>query len=245
MIRFFIFCFALLSATFACAAEVSVAVAGNFAVPMQKIAVAFEAKTAHRVRLASGSTGRFFSQIKAGAPFDLLVAADNAVPKQLETLGFTVVGTREAYARGRLVLWSAKAQVVDHDAKVLQAIGPGDRLAIADPKVAPYGRAAQQVLNRLGLASAWRPHIVQGESIAQTFQFVATGNAKLGFVALSQTKNLGGSSWLVPAHLHDPIIQELVVVKRGVTTQAAIELAKFFKGPEAQAIMSAYGYEVP
>ena len=235
---------ALCTAT-AGAAECSVAVAANFTAPMQRIAAAFEKDTGHKAVLAFGSTGRFYAQVKNGAPFQLLLAADDETPARLEQEGATVPGTRITYATGRLVLWSAQPGLVDARGEVLRKGGP-DRLAIADPKLAPYGAAALQVLARLGVQAAWQPKIVQGESIAQAYQFVATGNAPLGFVALSQVMTQGrierGSAWIVPADLHDALRQDAVLLASGKDNPAARALLRYLQGDTARAIIRGFGY---
>jgi molybdate transport system substrate-binding protein len=228
------------------AAEVRVAVAANFAAAMQQIAAAFEQDTGHQAVLAPGSTGRFYAQVKNGAPFDVLLAADDETPARLEKEGFALAGTRFTYAIGRLVLWSASAGVVDGRGEVLRS-GSFTRLAIADPKLAPYGAAAVQAMERLGVAARLRTRLVQGESIAQAHQFVATGNAQLGFVALSQVTSAerltGGSAWLVPRELHDPIRQDAVLLNRARGNAAASALAQYLRGERALAILRAHGYE--
>lgn len=229
------------------AGEVTVAVAANFTAPMQKIAAAFEAQTGHRAQLAFGSTGAFYTQIRNGAPFELLLAADAGTPARLEQEGQAVPGSRFTYALGQLALWSARAGFVDDRGEVL-ARGEFDRLAIANPKLAPYGRAAVETMRRMGLYERLQPRIVQGENIGQAFQFVATGNAALGFVALSQVTEGGriakGSAWIVPARLHAPLQQDAVVLAKGRDNAAARELAQFLKGDKARGIIRAYGYEL-
>lgn len=228
------------------AGEASVAVAANFTVPMQKIAAAFEQHTGHKASLAFGSTGKFHAQIRNGAPFHVLLAADDETPSLLEREGFAVAGSRFTYATGRLVLWSATQGLVDPQGDVLRK-GGFRRLAIADPKLAPYGAAAMQVLDKLGLAQAMGPRLVQGESIGQAFQFVATGNAELGFVALAQVMADGrigkGSAWLVPAQLHAPIRQDATLLSQGRGNPAALALMAFLRSDAARAIIHAHGYE--
>jgi molybdate transport system substrate-binding protein len=228
------------------AAEVSVAVAANFAAPMQKIAVAFEQDTGHKVLLAFGATGKFYAQIKNGAPFQLLLAADDETPARLEKEGLAVAGSRFTYAIGRLVLWSRTPGLVDQQGEVLRR-GGFERLAVADPRLAPYGAAAMQVLGQLGLLQQLQPRLVQGQSIAQTYQFVATGNAALGFVALSQVMTEGqvreGSAWIVPLSLHAPLRQDAVLLAAGRDKPAATALMAYLKGEKARGIMRAYGYE--
>lgn len=228
------------------AAEVTVAVAANFATPMQKIAAAFERDIGHRAVVSLGSTGRFYAQVKNGAPFQVLLSADDETPARMEQEGLAVRGTRFTYAVGRLVLWSASAGVVDAAGQVLRRPGDG-KVALADPKLAPYGAAASQVMQKLGVAASLRPRLVQGENIAQTYQFVATGNAVIGFVALSQVAVDGridkGSAWIVPASLHDPIRQDAVLLAAGRDNPAAIALLAYLRGGAARAIIRAHGYE--
>ncbi len=230
----------------AIAADIQVAVAANFTLPMRRIAAAFEADTGHKVLLSYGATGKFYAQVRNGAPFHLLLAADDETPARLEKEGFTVPGSRFTYAKGRLVLWSADPTVVDPQGVVLRKPGDG-RIAVADPRLAPYGAAAIQALTQLGLLAVLRPRFVQGESIAQAYQFVATGNATLGFVALSQVMVDGridkGSAWVVPASLHSPIRQDAVLLAAGRGNPAAASLAAFLKGEQALAIIRSYGYE--
>ncbi len=235
-----------LTARGACAADVQVAVAANFTAPMQKIAADFERATGHRAQLAFGSTGKFYAQIRNGAPFDVLLAADDETPARLEKEGVAVAGSRFTYSIGRLALWSARAGYVDDQGAVLKQ-GAFRHLAIANPKLAPYGAAAVEALNQLGLLAALQPRFVQGENIAQTFQFVSTGNAELGFVALSQIYKAGklktGSAWIVPASLHRPIRQDAAILVRGKDNPAALALLKYMKQDKARAIIRAYGYE--
>lgn len=228
------------------AAEVSVAVAANFTAPMQKIAPLFEADTGHRAMLAFGSTGRFYAQIRNGAPFQVLLAADDETPARLEQEGQGVAGTRFTYAIGRLVLWSRQPGLVDDKGEVLKA-GKFDRLALADPKLAPYGLAAIETLTRLSLLETLRPKFVQGENIAQAYQYVATENAPLGFVAYSQVLadgRLQGSAWLVPADLHTPIRQDALLLAKGKDNPAAAALLQYLRGEKARAIVRSYGYDL-
>lgn len=226
------------------AAEVQVAVAANFTAPMQKIAPLFEADTGHKARLAFGSTGRFYAQIRNGAPFDVLLAADDETPTRLEREGQG--GGRFTYAIGKLVLWSKQPTLVDDKGDVLRS-GRFDKLALADPRLAPYGAAAIETMTKLGVIDALRPKFVQGENIAQTWQFVATENAQLGFVALSQVwadgKLKEGSAWLVPATLYTPIRQDAILLNRGKDKAAAKALLQYLRGDKARAIIQSYGYE--
>lgn len=230
------------------AGEVHVAVAANFILPMQKIAAAFETQTIHRVKMAIGSTGGVYSQIRNGAPFDIFMAADDETPARLQAEGLAVAGSRFTYARGRIVLWSANPSLVDGAGKVLMD-GSFDKIAIANPKLAPYGRAAIEVMEHNGLYAKYLPKIVQGENIGQAFQFVATGAAPVGFVALSQVmldgKVTRGSAWIVPASMHAPMRQDAVVLKHGAANAAAGELADFIRSAKARDIIRAYGYDLP
>ncbi len=228
------------------AAEVTVAVAANFAQPMKEIAAAFEQDTGHKATLSVGSTGKFHAQIRNGAPFDVLLAADDETPAQLAKEGLGVAGSRVTYAVGRLALWSNEPGRVDNQGRVLQA-GRFERLALANPKTAPYGAAAIEALEKLGLLTQLRAKFVQGESIAQAYQFVATGNAELGFVALSQVLSDGriskGSAWIVPHELHSPLRQEALLLEAGKDNPAARALLDYLVGERARGIIRAYGYE--
>lgn len=227
------------------AEEVFVAVAANFIQPMEKIAAAFAQDSGHKTKLAFGSTGSFYAQIRSGAPFQVLLAADDKTPQRLEQDGLGVAGTRYTYAIGRLVLWSRQPGLVDAQGQVL-AGGKFDKLALANPELAPYGAAAVQTLGRLGLLETLRPRFVLGESIGQTYQFVATGNAALGFVALSQVYAEGrikeGSGWVVPQTMHTPIRQDAILLQRGQDKPAAAALLQYLRGPRARAIIQSYGY---
>jgi molybdate transport system substrate-binding protein len=231
----------------ASADEVQVAVASNFTAPMQAIATAFEKDTGHKAQLAFGSSGKFYAQIKNGAPFQVLLSADDEIPAKLEREGMAVSGTRFTYAIGKLALWSAQEGVVDSKGEVLKKDGYA-HLAIANPKLAPYGAAAVEVLSKLGLLQAVQPKFVQGENIAQTYQFVASGNADLGFVALSQVLKDGklskGSAWIVPSTLHAAIRQDAVILQNGKGNAAARALAAYLKSDKAKAVIRAYGYDI-
>ncbi len=230
----------------AAADEVPVAVAANFALPMQKVAAAFARATGHKAVVAVGSTGRFYAQVRSGAPFQVLLSGDDETPARLEAEGLGVAGSRFTYAVGRLALWSATPGRVDPRGEVLRQ-GGFDRLAIADPRLAPYGAAAMEVMERLGLLPQLRPRLVQGDSIAQAWQFVASGNAALGFVALSQVQAEGritqGSAWVVPAQLHAPLRQDAVLLLPGRDKPAARALLAFLQTDEARAIIRGHGYE--
>jgi molybdate transport system substrate-binding protein len=226
--------------------EVSVAVAANFTAPMQKIATAFAQDTGHKALLSFSSTGKFYAQIKNGAPFQVLLSADDETPLKLEREGFAQSGSRFTYATGRLVLWSKTPGLVDDKGSVLKA-GNFERLAIADTKLAPYGAAALQTLSKLGLNGSLSAKLVTGESVGQAYQFVSTGNAALGFVALSQVmvnqKITEGSAWVVPATLHDPLLQDAVLLNPGKGVTAAQALLDYLKADKARSIMRGYGYE--
>lgn len=227
------------------AADVSVAVAANFAAPMNALAEEFARDSGHRVKLSFASSGKFYAQIRNGAPFEVLLSADEETPARLEAEGLAVPGSRFTYAIGRLVLWSADAQSVDSQAEVLRH-GRFRKLAIANPKLAPYGKAAFEVLQGLGLYAALSGKLVQGENIAQTHQFVASGNAELGFVAASQVMKNGrldsGSAWPVPERLHSPIRQDAVMLARGRNNPAAMALLAYLKTDKARTIIAAHGY---
>ena len=236
-------CCAVLST--AQADTVSVAVAANFTAPMQKIAASFEADTGHKAELSFGATGKFYAQITNGAPFQILLSADDTTPAKLEKEGKAVANSRFTYAIGTLVLWSAQPGYVDAQGQILQT-GDFKHLALANPKLAPYGLAATQAMDKLGLTAKLQPRWVQGENIAQTYQFVATGNAQLGFVALSQVmvdgKIAQGSAWQVPAQLHDPIRQDAALLLPGKDSAAAAALLKYLRGDKARTIIRSYGY---
>ncbi|MFM2066949.1 MAG: hypothetical protein RLZZ584_1858 [Pseudomonadota bacterium] len=228
------------------AGEVQVAVAANFAGPLAKIAEGFSAASGHTLKVSAGATGKFYTQIRSGAPFEVLVAADDETPKKLITEGLAVKGSSFTYAIGKLVLWSARPGFVDADGQVLAQARAFEHLAIASPKVAPYGAAALEVLKARGLTTAISPRLVTAESIAQAHQFIATGNAELGFVALSQVavpgKPVTGSYWLVPGNLYGEIRQDTVLLKAGEKNPAASALLDYLRSAPAQAVIAAYGY---
>ena len=228
------------------AAEVNVAVAANFSAPMQIIAADFERVTGHKALLSLGATGKFYAQIENGAPFDVLLAADDETPARLIAEKHAVAGSAFTYAIGRLVLWSAQHGFIDAQATALKT-GRFEHLALANPKLAPYGRAAVETLAALKL-DVPPNKIVTGENIAQTFQFVASGNAELGFVALSQVwkdgKLTSGSGWIVPTTLHAPIKQDAVLLDKGRNNAAAIALLAYLKSPAARAVIQRFGYGI-
>jgi len=224
-----------------------VAVAANFTKPMTDIAEAFEKTTGHSAKLSFGSSGKFVAQIENGAPFEVFLSADDKAPAKLEQSGFAVANSHFTYAIGKLVLWSATANLVDAQGEILSK-GGFKHLALADPKLAPYGAAALEVLKNKNLLNKLQPLFVQGENIAQTYQFVSTGNAELGFVALSQVIDNGkissSSAWQIPENLYTPLRQEAVLLKKGEDNPAASALMQFLKSPEAKAIISKYGYSL-
>ena len=227
------------------AAEVTVAVASNFSAPMQKLAHAFEQETGHKALLSFGSTGNLYAQIRNGAPYQLLLAADDTTPIKLEAEGLGVAGSRFTFAVGTLVLWSKQPGLVDEKGDVLRS-GKFERIAMANPKLAPYGVAAVETLTQMGVLQAVQPKVVQGENISQTYQFVATQNAQLGFVALSQVMADGrvsqGSAWVVPAHLHSPIRQDAILLVKGRDAPAAAALMRFLRSEQARALIRTFGY---
>jgi molybdate transport system substrate-binding protein len=241
---------ALLSATVACPAvfadELVVAVAANFTAPMRLIAQGFEAESSHKLLLSFGSTGKFYAQIRNGAPFDVFLSADDTTTLRLEKDALAVPGSRFIYATGRLVLWSAQPDLVDGSAAVLKSES-FRHLAIAAPKLAPYGAAAMQTMQCLGLLSSLQARLVQGESIGQAYSFVASGNAELGFIAMSQVYQAGkltnGSAWIVPSKLHKPIVQEAALLTRAKDSRAAAEFLSYLKSPPAKAVMQSFGYQ--
>lgn len=233
--------------TAAHAAEAQVAVAANFAEPMKAIAAVLQKTSGHTLKISTGASGAFYTQIKNGAPFDVFLSADNERPELLEKDGLAQPGTRFTYATGKLVLWSVKPGRVDGQGAVLKAADLG-KVAFANPKTAPYGAAALQVLDKLGLKDALAPKLVQGESIGQTFNFVKTGNADVGFVAMSQVLEGGqlkeGSMWVIPQTQYDAIRQDAVLLKRGANNEAAKELFKLLQSPNIKDLIRSYGYDL-
>lgn len=227
--------------TQALAGEVHVAVAANFTEPAKEIAAAFKEKTGHDAVLSFGATGQLYAQITQDAPFGVFLSADAERPQQAIDEGLAEKGSRFTYAVGRLVLWSRDASRKASE----DALREGDfqKLAIANPQVAPYGAAAVEVLRSLGVLAAVESRLVQGNNITQTFQFVDTGNAEFGFVAAAQLAGRSeGSRWLVPGHLHRPIRQDAVLLRKAAGNEAAAAFVAFLKGPEARAIIERYGY---
>lgn len=244
-LRCFLFCMLASLAPASSAGEVSIAVAANFSNPMQKIAREFEKTSGHTLKMSFGASGKFYAQLRNGAPFEVFFSADQDKPAELEKDGLVVPGSRFTYAVGSLVLWSAKPGLLDKGPEVLKS-GQFNKLALANPKHAPYGAAAVEVLNNMGLLERSRSKWVTGENIAQTFQFVESGNADLGFVALAQVMAEGkiqhGSAWVVPSNLHPPIRQDLVLLRKGETNPAARDLLTFVRSARAAAIIESFGY---
>ena len=228
------------------AEQALVAVAANFVPPFREIAIEFETATGHTLRVAAGSSGNFYAQIKNGAPYDVLFSADDERPRRLADEGLGVAGSRFTYAIGRLALWSPDSAYVTGQDTLTRATFT--HLAIANPKTAPYGTAAMQTLQKLGRWDAVRSRLVMGENQGQTMGFIESGNAELGFVALSQimqpTGTIRGSYWMVPANLHDPIRQDAILLVKGKDNRAALALMEFMKGPLARAMITRYGYEL-
>lgn len=223
------------------AGEVKVAVAANFTDPLKAIAAAFEKSSGHRIVPSFGATGQFYAQITQAAPFEILISADQTTPAKAIREGHAVAGSAFTYAVGRLVLYSKTRNLVEGEATLKEA--KFAKLAIANPATAPYGAAAIEAMKALGVYEALAPKVVQGNNIAQAFQFVDTGNAEVGFVALSQVIFVdGGSRWIVPSKLYTPIAQDAVLLKTGASNDAARAFLAFLKGPEARAVIEKYGY---
>ncbi len=230
----------------ALADEISIAVAANFTDATRDIVPLFEKATGHTVKVSFGSTGKLYAQIEHGAPFEVFLAADSKRPEKAEMAGLAVEGSRFTYAVGKLALWSPKAGVFS-DGEAFVKKGDFNRAAIANPKTAPYGLAAQQVMEHLGVWNNLQAKLVRGDSIAQTFQFAATGNTEVGFVALSQVKawkESNGSVWEIPQAYYEPIAQQAVLLKKGSEKPAAQAFLDFLKSSEAHVVISGYGYGV-
>lgn len=227
------------------AGSVQVAVASNFAGTLDLISKDFHELTGHQVIMTSGATGKFYAQIKSGAPFEVFLSADTSTPQKLEEEGLVVPASRFTYAIGRLVLWSSKPNFVDREGKLLK-LGQFEHLSIANPKTAPYGAAAIEIIRRQGLEAVLAPKLVQGENIAQAHQFVVSGNAQLGFVALSQVYKDGqltsGSAWFIPDGEYRPIRQDVALLKNGAGNPAAKAFLAYLKSPAALNVMSSFGY---
>lgn len=231
----------ILAVSGAHAAQTNVAVAANFTEAAKEIAAAFKQKTGHEAVLSFGSSGQFYSQITQGAPFQVFLSADDARPKKLVDDGLAVVDSRFTYAIGKLVLWSKNPDLVKGEETLRTATFA--KLSICTPAAAPYGAAAVEAMKALKLYETLQPKLVEGATITQAYQFVETGNAELGFVALSQiTGPETGSRWLVPQELYSPIRQDAVLLKSGAANDAAVGFIAFLRGPEARAIIEKYGY---
>ena len=231
------------------AAEATVAVATNFLLPLRSLAEEFTARTGHALRISSGSTGQLYAQITNGAPYDVFLSADAARPLRLEEAGATLPGTRRTYALGRIVLWSAQPGRVDAGgAEALGTLGNG-KIAIANPEVAPYGVASQETLERLGFWEPFQDRLVRGINVAQVFQFIGTGNAAMGFIAMSQLggrpEGAEGSIWIVPAEIHGPIRQDMVLLKRAEGNEAALAFLDYLAAPDILARIESFGYSIP
>jgi molybdate transport system substrate-binding protein len=221
--------------------QINIAVAANFSAPAKEIAAAFRQASGHEALLSFGAAGQFYSQITQDAPFYIFLSADEARPKKLADEGFAVPGSRFTYAIGKLVLWSKQAGFVKGEQTLKDAAFA--KLAICNPVAAPYGAAAVETLKSLKLYDALQPKFVKGADLLQAFQFVDTGNAELGFLAMSQlTGNIGGSRWIVPQELYAPIRQDAVLLRKGADSEAAKAFMEFLKGPQARAIIEKYGY---
>lgn len=225
--------------------QVRIAVASNFSAPMRSIAREFEKDTGHRVQLVFGSSGKLYAQIVNGAPFQVFLSADASKPELLEHDGLALPGSRFTYARGALALWSAKPGYIDNNAERLQK-GDFRHLAIANDRLAPYGVAARDVMKNIQVWDSLHNKLVTGENIAQTYQFVSSGNAELGFIALSQAismqQNEKGSVWIVPQELHAPILQDAVLLDKGRDNEVAIALLDYLKTDKAVNLIRSYGY---
>lgn len=235
----------VLVSTAALADDIMVAVAANFTAPFNRLATEFEKDSGHKLVASFGSTGKFYAQIRNGAPFEVLLAADDETPAKLVKEGAAVAGSPFSYAIGKLVLWSAKPGAVDAKGEVLRG-NSFQRLALADPKLAPYGAASVEVMKKLGVYDGLAPRLVTGETLAQVYQFVGSGNSELGFVALSQVLKDGridGSSWVVPAALHTPIRQDAVLLNPGQGKAGPLALLKYLQGAKAQALIKSFGYD--
>jgi molybdate transport system substrate-binding protein len=230
------------------ASEVTVAVAANFSAPAQQIAVLFQQESGYTAKLSFGSSGKLYAQIKNGAPFDIFLSADEETPKRLEREGMAVNDSRFVYALGKLVLWSAQAEFVDSQGEVLRT-SDYNKLAIANPKFSPYGLAAKETLKSLGFWNTAQHKLVTGESITQTYQFAATGNAALAFIAISQVykgdRELRGSYWIVPSHRYNPIKQSAVQLLAAKDSVIALAFLAFLKSEKATAIIRNFNYALP
>lgn len=229
------------------ATELHIAVAANFAAPMKQLAKAFEQQSKHQVTVSYGATGNFYAQIKQGAPYSLLLAADQATPVKLAQEGLAIADTRLTYATGKLIAWSILPAHRGRMEQVFKA-GAFDKLAIANPKLSPYGAAAMQAIQALQLTNSHGPKLIESSNIGQAYQFTATGNTDVGLIALSQVYHLGqytqGDAWLIPQHLYTPIRQDAIVLKRGQHNAAARSFLTFLASEPAKTIIRQYGYDI-
>lgn len=237
-----------LASTVLPADEVQVAVASNFSKPLEALASAFKASSGHDLKVSAGATGKLYAQIEHGAPFEVLLSADSKTPKKLIDAQLAVADSQFTYALGKLVLWSSAKDYVDAQGEILKK-NEFKHVAIANPSTAPYGAAALEVLEHLGLTKTLATKQVQGENISQTYDFVATGNAELGFVAWSQVQQDGqlkeGSVWQVPEELYQAIQQDAVLLNKGKDNSAAQAFLEFLQTPEAQKLITDAGYGLP
>lgn len=237
----------ILMAEAARAETLNVAVAANFLAPMKRIAEEYERKSGNKPVISHGSTGQLYTQILNGAPYDLFFAADAERPEKLETDGLAEPGSRFTYAFGVLALYGKKGGAADYGVEALKK-GGFRKIAIANPKSAPYGAAAKQVLEKLGLWEKYKPSLVTGENITQTFLFVESGGADIGFVSLSDAKvssKAGGGYWIVDKSLYKPITQQAVLLKRATGKNQAMEFMEFVRSAEIKALIAEYGYDIP
>lgn len=247
-LKLFAVCTLIFGSSLSNAAEVHVAVAANFLKPLEQLQTKFEQETGHTLLISSGSTGQLYAQIKNGAPFEVFLGADTKRPQLTIDDGLAVADTLFIYAKGVLVLWSAQDGLVDDKGDVLKS-SKFNNLAITNPKTAPYGAAAIEVLDRLALTDRLSGKIVEGQSITQVYQFVATGNAELGFIAFSQLKSepeIKGSYWMIDSSLYQPIEQAAVLLKNGADNVAAQQFLAFLQSNEIKTmIVKEFGYNVP
>jgi len=228
------------------AAQTTIAVAANFTVAARDLIRQFEQTSPHQVKASFASTGKLYAQIEHGAPFEIFLAADARRPMLTEESGTGIQGTRFTYARGKLVLWSNGTATITDGKAYLSGL-QYDRLAIANPKTAPYGLAAQQVLEHLQLWDQIQSRLIRGDSITQTYQFVASGNVQAGFIALSQLKGATvpeNDYWLVPDDLYEPIDQQAILLRNGEHNPAAIAFMAFLHSSTAKSIIAEFGYGV-
>lgn len=226
------------------AEEIHVAVASNFLATLNEIVNHFERDTGHTAAVSSGSSGKLYAQIKNGAPFDVFFSADVTRPKLMEEEGVAVQGSRFTYAVGRLALWGPGPTMIKGDGTSMLLSDHVEHVAIANPKTAPYGTAAKEVLQALGLWEGLQNRLVRGENVGQTFHFVFSKNAQLGFVALSQVLEVdgAGSRWDVPAHLYTPLRQQAVLLRNGQRNKGARAFLDYVKGATSGNIIERFGY---